>query len=706
MPFSSKAKSILAALTSLFIINSQAAVLAAAVPPKPTAGLKSSATNKNILRDQGRNAQTATPKQILIGLKPGVSQSQFDKLSKLSGDKTAASIKKLGVVKVTVPDGNIAQAIKEYKASGLVDYAEPNFKRKAAATVPDDSLYSEQWGLQKIGASEAWSKAGSNSVKVAVLDTGVDTTHEDLQGIYASDPKNPGRILGKHFYSDASGRQLSDDNIQDNAGHGTHITGIIAAASNNKKGIAGMAPIAKIMPVKILDDIGYGDDANIAQGLIWATDNGAKIINMSLAGPAQSRTLEEAIQYARDRGVVVVAATGNDASSNPNYPAAYEGVIGVGATDINDTWVHQSNYGNHVDVVAPGAAVLSTYPPSKAIGGELYEEHTGTSMAAGFVSGLAALILSTNPNLPSSRVEAQILVSADDLGAGGWDPYFGYGRINAAKALSIAVRGAAPSVTLESPRNGAIVSSGPVKVLAGISDSDSNVAFVDFLLNGQRVGSDSLPPYELSIPAAQFSGKNTIRVVAYDEDANLGFSNVTCYKQTFKDVAPGHWAFADIESLTAKQVLTGYPGGSFMPTRSVGRAEFLKMLMEGMGLAKKTYYSGYFKDVPISHWAWPYVEAAYEMGLVTGYGGSYFLPENRIKRVEMASALIKTGVFPIDYSGNSFNDVTPSYWGYVYVMSAKNAKVINGYPGNYFKPEQSMSRAEAARVIKGSFFNY
>jgi hypothetical protein len=129
------------------------------------------------------------------------------------------------------------------------------------------------------------------------------------------------------------------------------------------------------------------------------------------------------------------------------------------------------------------------------------------------------------------------------------------------------------------------------------------------------------------------------------------------------------------------------------------------MLIEGLGLSKKHYYTGYFKDVPKSYWAWPYIEAAYDMGLISGYTKTQFAPDNRIKRVEMATILIKTGVFTVDYSGASFKDVSTNYWGFAYVMSAKNAGIIGGYPGNIFRPENVMSRAEAAKVVKKSFFD-
>ncbi|MBI4734357.1 MAG: S8 family serine peptidase, partial [Rubrobacteridae bacterium] len=326
--------------------------------------------------------------QILVKPKHGISASALKSITKDLNACQLSAFKKLGVIRINVK-GDVQNALERYKDSGLVQYAEPNYLRKAAAITPNDTLYSEQWGLKQIGAETAWTNLGGapKTVKVAILDTGVDTAHEDLQGIFATDSIQASAVLGKHFYTDKTGKQASDNELSDNAGHGTHIAGIIAAVSNNGLGVCGIASNARIMPVKVLDDVGYGDDANIAQGLIWATDNGARVVNMSLAGPTQSQTLADAVKYAVNKGVVVIAATGNEGSTAPNYPAAYDGVIGVGATDSKDFWMPESNYGDYVDIVAPGVSIISTYPAARSYDGTQYEAATGTSMAAGFASG-------------------------------------------------------------------------------------------------------------------------------------------------------------------------------------------------------------------------------------------------------------------------------------------------------------------------------
>ncbi|MDP2211187.1 MAG: S8 family serine peptidase [Candidatus Aquicultor sp.] len=669
----------------------------------PDAGVSESAHAKRV---SAASAGAARPDELLVRFKAGVDQAAADALHREVAARPLSIIKKLDIARVFIESGTVDEAAHYYMESGLVEFAEPNYRRTATDFIPNDPLYADQWGLSKIGMGKAWELAGSaqTQVKVAVLDTGVDPNHEDLKDSLAINTSNGGKVLGKRFFVDGSGKQGSDDNFTDEAGHGTHISGIIAAKTNNSLGVAGIASTARIMPVKVLDDIGFGDDGSIALGLMWAADNGARIINMSLAGPTPSKTLGEAVKYAQGKGALIVAATGNDGSGTPNYPAAYEGVIGVGAVDSKDAWIHQSNFGQHVDVVAPGVSILSTFLASKSYDGQAYEANSGTSMATGVVSGLAALLLAINPALTPERVEGIIDVSADDLGAAGWDRYYGHGRINAGEAVQISTISTKPAVTIVSPANNTQITKSIMPVSANASSANAGIAFVEFYLNGVRQGTVVAPPYVFNVNTGDLFGKNTIKAQAYDENGNTASAEITCYKQTFSDVGAEYWAFEDIETLASEKVLAGYPGGIFMPTKAVGRAEFVKMLVESLGFSKKSSYSGYFKDVSSAHWAWPYIEAAYDLGMISGYGENLFQPEAQIKRVEMAAMLLRSGAYSLDYSGTTFNDVSPGHWGFVSVMSARNASVITGYSGNYFRPEQAMSRAEAARVIKNALY--
>lgn len=290
--------------------------------------------------------------------------------------------------------------------------------------IPNDLLFSEyQWNLPIIETNRGWKLSkGSNDVIVAVVDTGVDLKHPDLQG----------RLL-KGYNVINPDQQPTDD-----VGHGTHVAGIISANVNNGEGIAGMMWGGKILPVKALDQSGSGTTYSVAQGIIWATDHGAKVINMSLGNYADAQFLHEAIKYAYERDVVLIAATGNDNTERPGYPAAYPEVLSVSATDYNMQKASFSNYGDYIDVMAPGESIASTYPDNQ------YAALSGTSMASPHVAALAALIRSVNPDLKNTEVMDIIRKNVIDLGDKGRDKYYGYGQIDVYAALQAAAGSAAP----------------------------------------------------------------------------------------------------------------------------------------------------------------------------------------------------------------------------------------------------------------------
>ena len=221
------------------------------------------------------------------------------------------------------------------------------------------------------------------------------------------------------------------------------MAGIADAVANNGIGVAGVARSAKIMAVRVLDDMGMGDLSWVAEGIVYAADNGAKVINLSLGVNFDAGSIALAVQHARDKGAVIVAAAGNAGSSGKYYPAAYEGVIAVTATDQNDRSASFSSYGEWVSVSAPGVSIYSTMPTYPVFATDWngfkqnYDYASGTSMAAPVVAGEAALILSHYPDLTADQVAEAIRNTADDLGVPGFDPYYGWGRVNAATALKM-----------------------------------------------------------------------------------------------------------------------------------------------------------------------------------------------------------------------------------------------------------------------------
>ncbi len=299
-----------------------------------------------------------------------------------------------------------------------VRFVEEDVVAKAEA-FPSDPYYDKQWYLARIGAPAAWG-AGitGEGVLVAVVDSGVDASHPDLKG----------RVeRGYDFVED-------DEDTSDAYGHGTHVAGIIAAAGDNGEGIAGLAWRARVLPVRVLDGSGYGYYSDIIAGIRYAADHGARIINLSLGGGAQSQALQEAVDYARSKGCLLVAAAGNSGLESLSYPAACEGVVGVGAADTDDRPASFSNRGDALDLIAPGVAIYSAYV------GNRYASLSGTSMAAPQVSGALALLLSREPGLGVSQAEARLTAGARDLCEVGWDPYSGWGMLRVDELLGLKVK--------------------------------------------------------------------------------------------------------------------------------------------------------------------------------------------------------------------------------------------------------------------------
>jgi subtilisin family serine protease len=316
------------------------------------------------------------------------------------------------------------QLMDYFKTTWKPEYTEPHYlyltneKATDDAVVPNDTLYSQyQWNLPSIGAEHGWTVSkGDEGVIIAVLDTGVQSNHPDLKDKL---------IAGKNIVD-------GDAAPNDDVGHGTHVAGIIGASVNNGEGVAGVSWYNKIMPVKVLDSSGAGSTYSVAQGIIWAVDHGAKVINMSLGNYAQADFLHDAIKYAYERDVVLIAASGNDNTERPGYPAAYPEVFAVAATNNNKEKASFSNYGDYIDVAAPGDSIASTYPGSQ------YAALSGTSMASPHVAALAGLIRSVNPELTNEEVMEIMRASAQDLGTDGKDIYFGYGEIDLDKSLHAA----------------------------------------------------------------------------------------------------------------------------------------------------------------------------------------------------------------------------------------------------------------------------
>lgn len=292
------------------------------------------------------------------------------------------------------------------------------------AYVPNDPDVIDQqrtYPLQITHAIEGWDYArGSTAVIIAVLDSGITATHPEFRS----------RILPGYDV-------VNDDNDPaDDHGHGTHTAGIIAAGIDNSVGMVGICPGCSILPVKVLNENNAGTWSGVAEGILYAVDHGAQVINLSLGASVSSKTLEDAVNYANAQGVLVVAAAGNMGVDRKFYPAALDGVMAVSATDANDQRWALSNMGDYIDVAAPGHAVYSTYHDLVNYYGG-YNYMSGTSMAAPHVAGLAGLLLSQKPERSAEELSHIITSTADKVTNVNYDPTVGYGRINIARALAV-----------------------------------------------------------------------------------------------------------------------------------------------------------------------------------------------------------------------------------------------------------------------------
>jgi thermitase len=365
--------------------------------------------------------------QLLVRFTPETGLYRIDTILSEKGLKLKTYLAQIDTYHAWTPPGQAEAMVEKLRQMPEVLFVELNYITRGALT-PNDPIYGDPtrvYAPQLIGAEAAWeTTTGNAGVVLAVVDSGINATHEDLSGRVLS---CDGQVCD--FWS-------NDSDPADDEGHGTHVSGIAAASIGNRKGIAGIAGGVSILPVKVLSSTNTSDWATISSGIIYAADRGARVINLSLGGWSSSETLLSAVRYAASKGAFIVAAAGNGSSNAPFYPAAYEETFAVSSTDRFDQRASTSNYGPAIDIAAPGEDIWSTYWTASTP--VTYASLSGSSMAAPHVSGVAALVFSAHPNFGVADVRQIIQQSAVDLGTPGPDPYFGAGRVDAGKALALA----------------------------------------------------------------------------------------------------------------------------------------------------------------------------------------------------------------------------------------------------------------------------
>lgn len=441
--------------------------------------------------------------RLLVAPRPGLPAARFDQALRPVNGHSKGYLRQVNTYIVELPAGaDEAAAMRELRKNRNLKYVELDMAVAPALAVTDPS-YGSSWELPKIQAPTAWDSANGTGVTIAVLDTGVDSSHPDLA---------PNLVPGWNVYDNNS-------NTADVHGHGTWVSGVAAMVANNARGSAGVAWGAKIMPVRIADANAYAYWSTVAQGIYWAADHGAKVVNISYNGVSGSSTVQSAAQYLRSKGGVVVVAAGN--SGGLENIAANDSLLTVAATDQNDARASFSSYGPYVDVSAPGVSIYTT-----TVGGG-YANASGTSFSSPVVAATAALLLSANKNLTPADVDRLLTSTSVDLGTSGYDQYYGAGRVNAAAAVAaarqtVATDTQAPTASIASPTGGRV--SGVVPVDVNASDN-VGVTRADFYVNGQLVASDNLAPFAFAWDTSiKTDGSYTLSVQAFDAAGNRGTS--------------------------------------------------------------------------------------------------------------------------------------------------------------------------------------
>ena len=356
--------------------------------------------------------------RLMLGRRAGVDSTALARTLLLHRATERRHVPELAMHVVDVPEQSSDAIIASLQQSGLFDYVERDYYAHTGADTvadPNDPSFISQWHLPKIGSPQAWAlTTGSTSMVIAVIDSGIDPHHSDLASKL---------VPGWNFV-------LANNNTADVLGHGTAVAGTVAAATNNGIGVAGVNWGSRVMPLVVVDTNDFAAYSDIASAIQYAADHGVRIINISIGGVNPSTALQSAVDYAWSKGAVVFASAMNDSSSARYYPAACNHAVAVSATDSNDHLASFSDFGPWITLAAPGTNILTT------VNGGGYGYWNGTSFSSPIAAGVAALVLSVNPQMTNDALVALLKQTADPVG----DPsYFGAGRINAYRAVTAAM---------------------------------------------------------------------------------------------------------------------------------------------------------------------------------------------------------------------------------------------------------------------------
>jgi subtilisin len=507
-------------------------------------------------------------------------------------------------------------------------------------------------------------------IKVGILDTGIDTSHEDLKiaGGVSFVPNTP--------------------SYNDDHGHGTHVAGIIAA-QDNEIGIKGLAPLVELYSIKVLNQDGFGQYSQIIDGIEWAAQHELDIINLSLSGEESSYALKLAVDKAYQNGLYIVAASGNhlDGTFSEDqsvlYPAKYESVIAVGAVDRYNKHPKFSGSGPELELVAPGVDIYSTFMNNT------YETHTGTSMATPYVTAVYALYKEAYPNKTTGELRSLIQNRAKDLGAPERDVNFGFGLIQAPEI---------PDSTPPTPPENVsykLTSGGKVTLTWTASQDRSPILSYNIYRNGQKI-KNLLHGFQITETLKP--GFYHYEVSAVDEAGNESDKSRIDAKVylLFSDVPATQWYSKYVYDLNARNAAGGYSDGRFYPDKPISRGEAISMIGRALKL-NGTQRNTMFPDVAKSYFASGYIATMAEQKLATGFPDGTFKPTKTISRGEVIALLDRAYTLKDqEAEPKTFKDLTKNYYAYEAIQRFASSSIANGYADGTFKPNNSVNRAEMA----------
>lgn len=542
------------------------------------------------------------------------------------------------------------------------------------------SAQSVPYGYKMVGAQNLVpaTLTGAN-VKIGVLDSGVDTSHPDLQK----------RIAGGACMMTIINKNGCPDSYNDDYGHGTHVAGIIAA-NNNTFGTIGVAPSSTLYAIKVLDEYGLGTTSTMIAGVEWAMKQKMDILNVSITTPVNEIALQEVMQKAYNSGMLIVAAAGNTgapvsgSTSSVEYPAKFESVIAVSSIDQYKKVDPLSSLGKEVELTAPGVKIYSTYPLSIHASG--YQYLSGTSMAAPYVTGLAALYKEKYPEMTNIQIRSLLQKNAVDLGAAGRDTYFGFGLVQVD----------------ENPINHEIAIPYTTDTKGKVIFDTSNLSARFGTFNVYR-GETLVGKNETGDEWIDYASQGTVTyyfhpvVNGVEDEVSFITLKAIIGEPKISDLRATKWYDRYMVYLYHEGIMTGFSDGTARPEAGITRGEASVLIGQSLGL-DGTARDTTFKDVTANVSSSGYVQSLLDAGIVSGFSDGTFRPGKPVTRSEMAILIARAyEIAPVE--SGTMKDVTVRVTGYPYINGIVAANIAGGYGDGTFRPSAHMNRAEFSAFL-------